>query len=94
MALLVGGFALGAIVTTVFNMRGLEVFVPLTRTADSAYTAFSLAHLGDALNLLLLVAPLGLVGIVLWITHARDRSGRVSSRLQAARGILAGFLSS
>lgn len=88
-ALLIGGLGLGALGTTVLNLRGLDFFVPLRRTAESAYTAFSLAHLGDVGNQLILVAPLGLIGMALWITHLGGGGGEASAKLRAARGTLA-----
>ena len=53
----------------VFSFMKPGIFVPILPTGDSNYAAMSAAHLADALNLLMFVAPLGLVGIIVWISR-------------------------
>ncbi len=43
------------------NFEGEKVFVPLTGTAQNPYSLFSSKHLGDIVNVLLMVAPLPLI---------------------------------
>lgn len=45
------------------------IFVPFFASADTSYTAFSVAHLSDMANLLLFAAPLGVIGAIIWTWH-------------------------
>lgn len=69
------GWGLAGVVFTLFKPG---IFVPFLRTENSAYTAFSLAHLSDAINLLLFAAPLGLIGLAAsaFGSEASRNSGR------------------
>lgn len=61
--LLLLGFLGWGVAGVVFSIFKPGIFVPLLRTENSTYTALSLAHLSDSINLLLFVAPLGLIGL-------------------------------
>jgi tetratricopeptide (TPR) repeat protein len=61
------GFLGWGLAGVVFSLVKPGIFVPLLRTQDSTYTAFSVAHLSDAINLLFFAAPLGLIGIAAWL---------------------------
>lgn len=83
--LVAAGFVgwLGA--TVAYSLVKPDVFVPLFRTANSTYTAFSWAHLRDSVNLLLFLAPMGAIGIVLWL-RGRDTE---SAGRQAGHSVIA-----
>ncbi len=69
------GFVAWGLAGMVFSMIEPGIFVPVTGTEDSSYTAFSLAHLSDAANLLLFAAPLGLLGIIVWLARVTPSRG-------------------
>ncbi len=70
-------FALGFIAwlaaTVLYRMIGPPLFVPVFATPDSQYTAFSPTHLLDQFNLLLFLAPVGVVALVGWLVK-REQS--------------------
>ena len=82
-ALLGVGFLAWAIATFLQRQVGLPIFVPVTVTRETAYSAFSIAHLSDALNLLLFLAPAGAIGLVVWF---------IKDRQEKAEHIVAGIL--
>ncbi|MBI5868624.1 MAG: hypothetical protein HZB43_10095 [candidate division Zixibacteria bacterium] len=61
-----------------------DVFVPIFATTNSTYTAFSWAHLRDVFNLVLFLAPVALIGIIIWV---RERGGPLDRK--AGHGVLA-----
>lgn len=81
------GFAAWGVAGTVISSFRPGIFVPLVSTADSSYTAFSAAHLADAANLLLLAAPLGLIGILRWALTSP--SARAAGQIDEAVSTLA-----
>ncbi|MEW5700824.1 MAG: tetratricopeptide repeat protein [Candidatus Zixiibacteriota bacterium] len=86
------GFAICALGSILMHLTGHAVTVPLWSTPDSAYTALSLPHLLDALNQILLVAPVGALGLILWLTQRVDTPSRPESRAitpQTGSGVLA-----
>lgn len=85
--LFVIGFLGWGLAGVVFSLFKPGIFIPFLRTGDSTYTAFSLAHLSDAINLLLFAAPLGLIGIAAWLLHPTE--SRSVGREDAALSILA-----
>lgn len=72
------GWAGWGIAVAVFSIFKQGIFVPFLATEDSTYTVFSTAHMADTANLLLFVAPLGLIGTVVWMfdSYASRTSGR------------------
>jgi len=73
------GFAGWLVATSVYSLVRANVFVPLWPTADSIYTAFSWHHFIDMFNLALLLAPIGLVGAIMWLTDRDARQAGASS---------------
>jgi tetratricopeptide (TPR) repeat protein len=61
------GFLAWMAATWVYSLMRPDVFVPLLPTANSTYTAFGWHHLVDVFNLMLLLAPLGVIGLVVWL---------------------------
>jgi tetratricopeptide (TPR) repeat protein len=64
------GFVGWGVAGAVLSMVKPGIFVPFLSTADSAYSAFSLAHLADSANLLLFAAPLGVLGVAAWLLRS------------------------
>jgi len=78
--------------SAILHQIGRTIMVPLWNTPDSAYTAFSVSHIVDALNQALLVAPVGLIGLVVWFADrhvAPEGSATPTTTRSAARGVLA-----
>jgi tetratricopeptide (TPR) repeat protein len=86
------GFLVCAIGGTILHQIGRAITVPVWRTPDSTYTALSIHHLADVFNQALLVAPVGLIGLVVWLVGrhvAPGGSATPTTTRGAARGILA-----
>jgi tetratricopeptide (TPR) repeat protein len=75
------GFLVWAVATYVHHrIAAFPIFVPITPTADSVYSAFSVAHLTDTLNLILFLAPATVAGLVVWLLRGAER-GRQAGRI-------------
>ncbi len=61
----------------VSQLKGLDVFVPLWQLPKNDYSLFSLNHFSDIVNLLLLLAPLGLFFFL--ISLSRDKSSELKN---------------
>lgn len=75
------GFAVWGIAAVFYRLAVSGVFLSFWSTPDSSYTAFSPEHLADMLNLLVFVAPLGIVGIIFAL---RQRSETVTPSMPAS----------
>lgn len=64
MLLLLAGFVGWGVAASAFGLVKPGIFVTIINTDKSSYSAFSIAHLADTLNLLLFVAPVGLLGLL------------------------------
>ncbi len=60
-----------AVAAHVLNLAVPGTFVPLLTTSQSGYSAFSIDHLLDILNLMLFCAPLGILGVLAWLFGGR-----------------------
>lgn len=77
-ALFGGGFLAWAVATFLQRHVGLPIFVPIYSLPDTLYSAFSIQHLFDTLNLLLFLAPMGLLGLAVWPMRSRqDKTSRI-----------------
>lgn len=66
------GFAASGLAAMAVHHFWPGIVVPIAPTTDSTYTVFSTAHILDCLNLLVFCAPIGLLGLVAWITQRDD----------------------
>ena len=83
----IGGFIAWLVAAYVYRVIREPIFVPLAANHDSAYTAFSLYHLVDTVNLLFFLAPMGVIGLVIWfVTKPREnpRAGHLLIAIAAA----------
>lgn len=82
-ALFLIGFVGWGIAGVVFSAVKPGIFVPLWASEETSYTALGLAHLSDTINLLLFVAPVGVIGLLAWLAGAGRKP------LDTSLGILA-----
>lgn len=76
------------VAVTVFQLVDLpRIFVPLWPMVDNPYWFLSAAHLLDIVNQVILVAPLGVVGIIIYLSTCRT-GGRTRTPEQALLAML------
>lgn len=83
----VGGFIAWLVAAYVYRIVKEPIFVPLVGNHDSAYSAFSVYHFIDTVNLLLFLAPMGVIALGLWfVTKPREhpRAGHLLIAVAAA----------
>jgi len=88
-ALFGAGFLAWAVATFLQRHVGLPIFVPIYSLPDTLYSAFSLQHLIDAVNLLLLLAPAGLLGLAVW--PMKGRPDRMTPLVIGSIGVMAAW---
>ena len=65
--------ALGSLIIMLLaQFKELDVFVPLWDLPNNNYSLFTFSHLSDILNLLLLIAPLGVVFFLVSLQHKKN----------------------
>jgi len=79
MLLFLGSFVAWGVAAAIVTMIRSGIFVPILETANSTYTAFSLAHLLDVGNLLLFSAPLGVIGLIAWFASEQKSTTSTAS---------------
>lgn len=88
-ALFGGGFLVWAVATFLQRQIGIPVFVPIYSMPDTLYSAFSVQHLIDALNLILFLAPVGLVGLAAW--PMKNRQDKITRIVAGLVGVMAAW---